>query len=864
MRIEIIEDSIKAVSEVELPLLDTIPGVLIEEADQAFTYDFPKVPNNAFLLGLASRGRKPEMEAGVKEELKELLGKVTRPVASLTDDKKYINISIPLVHGYKELLKKVSAWPLGSRPGEYRLPISKFMTLDGLNNLLEDLPKIAYSEELEDFQHEPIEGFDGRIESLREISIGALNLIAANGQNRNALRKNSKTLEEKFEAQGIRTLHDLLFYFPRRYIDKTNPQSISDLLEGESATIVGKISEVIEMRNNMGLIFKVETEGGQTLRATFWRQSWLKQKFKPGDEVILTGKVTYWNGYKQLGGSSIDHADEAAILPIVPIYRQSEAKGITTYLVMAALRELLDRLGPVMLPRYFKTQTKENFGEILEEMHFPTSLDNRDGAMESFAYYELVYMQLLLEEERQQLGEIKGIPMDETPRNLQKIAINTLPYKLTNSQVEAIEKLNQSAAKDTPATNLLNAEVGSGKTIVAQLACLRAVDAGYQAVLIGPTEILAKQLYETFRKLVDALNNELDKPVRVEFLGGGMKAAEKKSILSGVKDGSIDILVGTHAVLGKTVKYANLGFVCIDEQQRFGAAQRTALLNSREDGTTPDLLMQTATPIPRTIAQIFYGDVEMLLLPERPPGRLPIETEWLEEDPQELIEVLNSPLWTDVIQEAEKGNQTFIITPLVQDSEKIDAASVEKTYELLRENALAGIPMGMVHGKMKKEEQAEVMEKFRKGDISVMVASTVIEVGVDVPAATRVVILSADRLGASSIWQIRGRVGRNSLHSKCYLVSLGNTDSSRTRLTSIVEAENGYDVAKADLNLRGEGTMFNSSQSGKSDMIVASLGTHSDLIAKAREEAKEIIESEHRNEALEDAYKKFQVEERLK
>lgn len=859
-----VDEVIKVTSKEPIGLLEDVPQVDIEVSVEGVTYLMPVVPNNALLTGLAARGKQPTIDKESNLKLKTLVKKVTRPVAGLTPDKKYININIPLIKGYKELVKKLAAWPVAGSQGSYRIPISKLMTLDGLNNLLENLPPISYTQDLENFQTQPIHNFDGGVESLRKVGIGELNLIAADGQNRNALRKNNKTLEEKFISHGIENLYDLLFYFPRRYIDKTNPQLIDDLLEGESATIIGRITHTIEMRNNMGIIFVITTHDGGEIRSTFWRQSWLKRKFKIGDEVIVTGKVKYWKGNKQLNGTSIDHADEAEILPIVPIYPQSEAKGITTYLVMAALRELLDRLGSVSLPKYFKKNRRENFDKILEEMHFPTSLEAREKAMRRFAYYELVYMQLLMEEERQELSGKKGIKQEGSDRHLQEKAIETLPFELTNSQKKATKIITESLAKSFPGKTLVNSDVGTGKTIVAQLACLQSVESGNQAVIVAPTGILAQQLYSTTKKLIESINTKFGENIRVEFFSTELKAAEKRELLKEIEEGEVDILVGTPAVMGKSVKYKNLGLVCIDEEQRYGTGQKYSLLESREDGLIPDLITMTATPIPRSIAQVFYGDTEMIALTDKPAGRLPIETIWLEENPQEIISEIVSPLWDDVVEEAKKGHQTFIITPLVEESESVDAASVKKTFETLKTHSLSTVDVGMVHGRMKKEEQEKVMEAFRKGEYQVLVASTVVEVGVDVPTATRAVILSADRLGASSIWQVRGRVGRNDIPSKCYLVSSKGTDTSKERLQSIVDATDGFEVAKADLTVRGEGQVFGDSQSGKTEMVIASIGSHGRLVKIAKKEAAEIIESRYSKEALSDAYRKFEVESKKK
>jgi ATP-dependent DNA helicase RecG len=529
---------------------------------------------------------------------------------------------------------------------------------------------------------------------------------------------------------------------------------------------------------------------------------------------------------------------------------------------MAANRELLSRIKEIKLPVYFRQAGRMDYCEALTELHFPSSLDRHYEAVDTLAYYELVYMQLIIQETKEKSEVRPGIIQAASDRKLQVKAIRSLPFELTKSQKRAVVEMNKKLSGDSPSSTLLNADTGSGKTVVAQLACLRAVEAGNQAVLLGPTDILGRQLFATFEKLVKQLEG-FGETVRIAYLGGNMKVRDKKPILKAIKDGEIDVVIGTHAVLADSVEYKSLGFVAIDEQQKFGAEQRTKLLNTRSDNRVPDLLMQSATPIPRSTAQVFYGDMDMIELKEKPPGRIPIVTEWIQEDPVEISQQLVNPLWTDIQNEAAQGNQIFVITPMVSESDKIDAASVEKTFKNLKEISLPGLRIAYAHGQMKGDEQKTVMEEFRAKKYDVLVASTVVEVGVDIPDATRVVILSADRLGASSLHQIRGRVGRNSKPSKCYLVSLGKTENSQLRLQSLVDSEDGFEIAKVDLAIRGEGKMFSVEQSGRSEMIFASLSMHGDRITEAKDEAKRILKSPFRALALQDGKNKFESDERL-
>lgn len=837
-------------------------GLASEETGNIWIHTARLSALNAFVLRHSLSGKGTRIAPGVAKVLSEYADKVELPSGKLSEDRKYVEIVAPALKTYRVVLTRLSAYPAKDH---YRLRVDKLMELEmTLEAWKSRLPKITLSREAKELNNAPIIGFDGSIDSLREIPIGSLNVVQANIQGWKALKNSKETLDSKLTKLGVGTLHDLLFRLPRRYIDKSKPQLIDDLIPGEKATIIGTIVSMNEINASVpGLRITVADGSGTKIAVTFWRQNWLKTKFRVGTEVILNGTVSLWNGQLQLGGDSIEHFDEGITLPVVPIYRQSESAGITSGFLIAAMRELLQRMGELSLPVYFKNKEREDMKRILGQLHFPANLDTHDEAMLAMAYYELVYMQLIIQHERDSITGKPGITVNTGDKNLQTKAIESLPYSLTGSQERAITELNSRMHDSRPSSSLLLADVGAGKTLTAQLACLQVVDAGYQAVFVGPTDVLARQIYNSTLKLAAMLEKNTGLTLRVALLSGGMKAAERKAILKTIEAGEADIIVGTHAVFAESVKYSNLGLIVIDEQQKFGAEQRTKLLESRPDGRVPDLLMQTATPIPRTTAQVYYGDVDIITMDEKPPGRTPIVTHWIQEDPQVMLTESNHPVWLDVTSQAEKGNQTFVIAPMVVDSTKIDAASVERAFKELSTSTLKHLRVGFVHGSMKAVDQRETMEKFRNRELDVLVASTVIEVGVDIPDATRVVILSADRLGASSLHQIRGRVGRSSKPSTCYLVSLGKTDDAQKRIQALVDSENGFDIAKIDLEIRGEGKMFARDQSGRSDMIFAKLAQHSDLIEDAKEEAKRILRSPFKGMALKDARSKFVSPERL-
>lgn len=1093
---------------------------------------------NAFVLRRALAGYENIISPEDGKKLAEAANKVPNPEGHLTEDGKHIEITVPGIKVYRDLLSKVNGYP--TKTG-YRVDITRLFDLEAMSETMRTkFPKIEFDRRVLQLNKEPIVGFDGTLSSLKDLPISSLNVVSANGQSWKALKTSKQTLAEKIESMGIKSLYDMLFWLPQRYIDKTKPQDISDLIEGETAVVIGKITDTHELSAGRGgAAFTITTSTGNTIRSTFFNQKWLISKFKVGNEVLITGKFSWWNKAPQISGASIEHAEEAAVLPIVPIYKQSPTKGITTYFLMAANRELLSRLGDIKLPTYLRQEGRMNYCDALSELHFPSSLLTHYEAVETLAYYELVHMQILIQDTRNKSEKKSGLSMLEGESRLQARAIRALPFPLTKSQKRAVVEINTKFSEPLPASILLNADVGAGKglleteqiltptgyrllktiktgdkvigsngkattvtgvfpqgeqelaeivfndgtkittdlshlwtvkktedqngefskvistrelletneetyfsvngkpqwqipimsapfepinntkllvdsyelgksigsqaesssdidipeyyhhassqsriellqglldsngyllcedkvtffsnskklseslmylvrslggfsyshkenqvlirsnglfvpfkaekklygyravksamnvlasksivsvrkldekqkticikvsavdelfvtrdfivthnTVVAQLACLRAVDAGYQAVLVGPTEILARQLYEGFKRLLSDFNDAHGNSVSIDFISGSMKVRERKEIIAKVESGETRIVVGTQSAMTQ-INYENLGFVAIDEQQKFGAEQRSKLLESRADGLVPDIMMQSATPIPRSTAQVIYGDIDMIELSEKPPGRLPIITEWVEEDPNEFIEEMINPVWADIIDESEKGNQSFIITPLVQESDKIDSASVERTFKHLSAMALGSLNVGFVHGKMKQDDQQTVMKAFRNKEYDVLVSSTVVEVGVDIPDATRVVILSADRLGSASLHQIRGRVGRNSKQSKCYLVSLGKTENSQVRLQSLVDNDNGFDIAKADLELRGEGKMFSTEQSGRSEMIFASLSKHRERINEAKEEAQRILKSPFKEAAIKDSKEKFESNERL-
>ena len=452
-----------------------------------------------------------------------------------------------------------------------------------------------------------------------------------------------------------------------------------------------------------------------------------------------------------------------------------------------------------------------------------------------------------------------GIQPCRLPRKLSRYnsfeSIKKGSQKLTRS-IKKVEKLNY---KERTICIKVDAEdenfvtkgyVVTHNTTIAQLSCMQALDNGHQAVLAAPTEILATQLYNSFEKVVSSMPENM-RPT-IAFMGGKMKAKEKKELFKYIKSGDIDFVIGTHSVLSDKIEFKSLGLIVIDEQQKFGAAQREVLLEARKDGRKPDLIAQTATPIPRSTAQAFYGDINLISLYGKPEGRIEIETKWIKEDPKIVTKDEHYSMWRDIMKEVKKGHQVFVVVPMVYESKKMDSASVEGAYKDLKK-ILPEAKVGYTHGSMKKDDKQNAMDDFRKGELDVLVASTVIEVGVDVPNATRIVILSADRLGASSLHQIRGRVGRSNLPSTCYLVSQGKTPTSKKRLQALVDYTDGFEIAKVDLETRGQGDLFGSKQAGDSTLRFSNLVDHSKLVYSAQGIANKVYNGKQRETALNDA-----------
>lgn len=811
----------------------------VDRKQNEVLYKFEILPNMCFALRalLAKYNKIFSADRDVLVALATKTKLATMPILSLYHTEKHVQIQCPPLNYYLELISAVGASNKGMNT--YTVPIARaFDVIRAAETTPTYLPKFMISKNLRDTMTEPIEGFDGTIASLFKAPIEQLH----------AASSAYRVTAENFHNLGYESVADFLVTQPRRYIDKTKVTPLEELEPKESVVFVGKISDkkLVYYKHAM---FTIDV-AGTSFECTFYQRAWMMDKFNFGDEVLIMG--TY-QGNKKIAGQSLESLVEAQALDIVPIYPQSAKNKITSKIVLNVVYEAIERIKPHvdrLTPYIDPSEMDMSLGEAIREMHFPTSSESYIGALETLALYELIYLQLMIIERQANEVKDKGIPKPYRPGGYYDAMVDSLPWELTDAQKSGLKQFDEYMSSITSEQVLLTADVGSGKTIIGFLACMQSLDNGYQSVMAAPTEVLAVQLHKNFINTIELMPEE--KRPTVAFLGGKTKAKEKREILKYLKSGDIDIVIGTHAVLNNSIEYKNLGLIVIDEQQKFGKTQREALLSARTDGLKPDILAQTATPIPRSTAQAFYGDINLISLMGKPKGRIEIDTQWIKQNPKEVTKDKDHRMWKDIMKEIEKGHQVFVVVPMVHESKKMDSASVEGAYKDLKKT-LSKARVGFTHGSLKKEEQHEVMEKFRNKELDVLIASTVIEVGVDVPNATRIVILSADRLGASSLHQVRGRVGRSNLQSTCYLVSEGKTATSKKRLQALVDSTDGFEIAKVDLETRGQGDLFGERQAGESSLRFSNLVDHSKLVENAQKIARKIYESDLKDVAIKDA-----------
>lgn len=645
---------------------------------------------------------------------------------------------------------------------------------------------------------------------------------------------------ETLKKVSVQTVEDLLMHTPRRYLDRRNVCQIRTLRINESATVVGEIlSAEIRRGKRQRLIVRV-SDGSGVLECIWFRGiPWVSKVFKAGETVAFSGKVTVYRG-PQLVHPEYDilsDADEknpmhtSGIIPLYPSTEELKKIGLDSRGFRRVLRPLLDSLTdvPETLPESMRHRHNlMDRGQAFESIHFPQHWDALKRAQYRLKFEELFFLQLFLTLQRQTRHTVvKGISFTRVGPHVRDL-VERLPFELTGAQKRVLKEIREDMRSESPMNRLVQGDVGAGKTVVALLAMLIAIENGYQTALMAPTEILAEQHYLNIRRLLEGLD------IKVTLLRGGQKAGERREILAGLESGDLQLVVGTHALVQQGVTFKNLGFVVIDEQHRFGVLQRAVIM---EKGQTdkPDVLIMTATPIPRTLALTVYGDLDVSILDELPPGRLPVRTVWRKDNVRDQV-------YGFIREEVSKGRQAYIIYPLVEESEKLDLKAAVEGYELLSSTVFKAFQLALLHGRMKSEEKEAVMSRFKSGEIRILVSTTVIEVGVDVPNATVMLIEHAERFGLPQLHQLRGRVGRGTDQSTCILLSsYAVSEDGKRRLKTMQETTDGFRIAEADLEIRGPGELFGTRQSGILNLQIANLVTDGPIVEKARKQAAALV-----------------------
>ena len=638
---------------------------------------------------------------------------------------------------------------------------------------------------------------------------------------------------------GIFTARDLLMHFPHRHEDRTHFRRISQLKHGETATIRAKVLVADNMRTprTRTLLTRVGIGDGSGQASLVWfNQAYLKNRFVKllGKEIIIYGTAQFGSRGIEIVNPEWEEVDEGAdplsSNRIVPVYPLKE--GLYQKTVRRIIYQAPDRFLPAVedaLPeRVLDRRDLVDAATALRNIHFPESQVALAAARFRLVYEEFFLLQLALALRKQSVAVNQpGIAFKVTPECTGKF-YKSLPFELTSAQKRVIAEIERDMSLARPMNRLLQGDVGSGKTVVAVAATMVAIHNGYQAALMAPTEILAEQHYSVLSEMVRPLG------VEVALLTGSVTAAEKLRRKKKIASGDVKIVVGTHALIQEDVEFDRLGLIIIDEQHRFGVLQRAAM---REKGWNPHVLVMTATPIPRTLALTVYGDLDLSIIDEMPPGRKPVRTHWKTPDQREQVyEALRKLV--------QQGRQVYVVCPLIEESEKLQAKAATELAERLKTEVFPDLNVGVLHGQMKPAEKEDVMRRFRSGEIQILVSTTVIEVGVDVPNACVMLIEDAERFGLAQLHQLRGRVGRGEYQSYCVLTADPGTDEARERLRVIARTNNGFEIAEEDLRIRGPGEFYGTRQSGLPSLRIANVLRDVDILEKSREDAFALVKAD--------------------
>jgi ATP-dependent DNA helicase RecG len=655
-------------------------------------------------------------------------------------------------------------------------------------------------------------------------------------------------LAKLFEKKGILTVEDALYFLPRCYEDRRDLKKISELKAGRKETGFGEIllSGVAFYQNKRKRVFEVVVGDGSgtiTLKWFHGNERYLRERFKKGRQLIFSGEVRWFNYQREIHHPDVEivdgdiEKDYLNFKRIVPIYSETEGLYQRTLrrLMKAILDGYVDEISSPIPTEIAERQDLIDFSEAFRRVHFPPdgeSIDalnlQRSDGHRRIIFDEFFFLELGMALKKRGIALETGISF-RTEGYLTQRLLNQLSFKLTRAQEKVLAEIKEDLERPHPMNRLIQGDVGSGKTVVALLTCLYVVENGYQAAIMAPTEVLAEQHYLNLHRWVEPLG------IKVALLTSSVKSSEREDLYQRIRNGDVQLVIGTHAVIQEAVEFNRLGLAIIDEQHKFGVVQRGLL---KKKGGNPDVLVMTATPIPRTLAMTIYGDLDVSIIDEMPPGRMPVET-------RVFMESARAKVYRIVEEEVRKGRQTFIVYPLVEESEKLDLKDATRMAEHLQKEVFPDFRIGLLHGRMKSDEKEAIMMEFKEGRIQILVATTVIEVGIDIPNASVMVVEHAERFGLSQLHQLRGRIGRGHYRSKCILLAqYRSSEEAKVRLRAMERTTDGFKIAEEDLALRGPGEFFGIRQSGLPDFRVAHIIRDTPILIDARKEAFRLVQED--------------------